>query len=230
MKTLYHPNALPAHIREKLPDPNRPIDTPVVPATVALFHDTFDPIYQELAENFNPKSSVKTNPFPKTTTVENILTFLKNQQIQGESQSLTLADFVKNVRPLGQVLIETVVNNHPDFYPNTGYLNTGENRLFITAQFWQNLLALWLIAQCPTRKTLNHDLTLQTLSEQINVYLSQHQREVEFLTHHSKLNITPDNVAFAILALDGKISKKGTLGERVTNISANNFLTNFQSP
>lgn len=222
MKTLYHPNALPAHLWEKLPDPNRPIDTPVVPATVPLFDDTFDPIYQELAQTLAQKEERKTSQFPKSATSDTLLNFLKHHQAQPAKNSLELADFVKTVRPIGQVIIATVVKNHPDFYPNSA-----ETCLFITTHFWQNLLAVFLLAQCPTRKTLNHDLTLQTLSDQMNGYLAEHQREVEFLTHHSQINTMPDNVAFAILALDGKLSKKGKLADRTTNIRSQNFLTQF---
>lgn len=227
MKPLYHPNALPAHLREKLPDPNRPIDTPVVPATVALFHDTFDPIYQALAESLNqknnPVASQFPNNFPSNATVENVLNFLKPQQNQALTIGVSLAEFAKNIRPVGQTLIEQVVTNHPDIFPSSI-----ATRLFMMAEFWENLLALFLLTQCKTRKTLNPDITLQTLSEQMNAYFAEHQREVEFLTHHSLLTITPENVAFAILALDGKISKQGTLGERVTNISANNFLAKLK--
>lgn len=222
MKTLYHPNALPAYVREQLPNPSRPIDERVVPATVSLFNDRFDPIYQDLAESFSLNNSLIPNPLSNIKTVESILNFLKSQQNQSLENGLNLADFVKIIRPLGQAVIKTVVKNHPDFYPNFA-----ETSLLMTAQFWQNLLALFLLAQCPTRKTLNHDLTLQILSEQITTYLSQHQREVEFLTFHQSLTISPANVAFAILALGGKLSKTGAIGERVTNLSANNFLSKF---
>lgn len=220
MKTLYHPNALPRHIREQLPNPSRPIDAPVVPAMARLFEDKFDPIYQALAENFTQPLPVSKGQFPKPATVESVLTFLKHQQTA--ENGLTLADFVKNVRPLGQVLIEAVIKKHPEFYPNLT-----ENHLSITTQFWQNLLALFLIAQCKTRKTLNPAVTLHKLSQQMNGYIAQHPQEIEFLTYDSQLTILPEHVMFAILALDGKISKKGEIAERITNLSANHFLTQF---
>lgn len=223
METLYHPNAMPEHIRERLPNPSRPIDEPVIPAAAKLFDEIFDPIYLELSEALSQKNIVKKSPFPKAASVDIMLNFLKKQQIRAIDNSLTLADFVKNVRPLGQSIIENVVTSYPDFY-----LKSAENRFMMMAQFWQNLMALFLIAQCNTRKTLNHELTLQTLSEKMNMYLEHHRLELAFLTHHRQLMISPHNVAFAILALGGRISKKGRIAERVTNISSNNFLTDFK--
>lgn len=224
MKMLYHPNVLPPHIREKLPNPSRPIDEPVVPASIPLFDDKFDPIYQEIVDRLQQKNTTIPNNFPKSATVENVLDFLKNQQKQTPDTHLDLMTFITNIRPLGQSIIKTVIKNLPDFYPNLT-----KNYLLTTTQFWQNLLALFLLAHCTTRKTLNHNITLKILSQQMNNYLAKNARQIEFLTHDKNIQISPEHVAFAIVALDGKISKKGELGERVTNLSANNFLSKFES-
>lgn len=224
-KPYYHPNALPSPIREQLPDPCRPIDAPVVPASMGLFKNALDPLYQALADSLTPQKQPLIDIFPKPVTLTTLLDFLKTQRENPlTAKSLTLAYFIKLVRPLSAKLIETLLVNQGDFYANQTTA-----RMQMLAELGQNLVALYLMSLCKTRKTLNHELTLQRLTEQMNRYIAQHPCEIAFLTYDNTLAISPNNVAFAILALDGKLSKKGTMGERVTNVSSQNFLATLNS-
>ncbi len=224
-KPYYHPNALPSPIREQLLDPCRPIDAPVVPASMGLFKNVLDPLYQALADSLTSQKQPLIDIFPKPVTLTTLLDFLKTQRENPlTAKSLTLAYFIKLVRPLSAELIETLLVNQGDFYPNQTTA-----RMQMLAELGQNLVALYLMSLCKSRKTLNHELTLQRLTEQMNRYIAQHPCEIAFLTYDNTLVISPDNVAFAILALDGKLSKKGTMGERVTNVSAQNFLATLNS-
>ena len=216
---------MPSPIREQLPDPCRPIDAPVVPASMGLFKNALDPLYQALADSLTPQKQPLIDIFPKPVTLTTLLDFLKTQRENPlTAKSLTLAYFIKLVRPLSAKLIETLLVNQGDFYANQTTA-----RMQMLAELGQNLVALYLMSLCKSRKTLNHELTLQRLTEQMNRYIAQHPCEIAFLTYDNTLAISPNNVAFAILALDGKLSKKGTMGERVTNVSAQNFLATLNS-
>lgn len=232
MKPLSHPNVLPTHIRERLPDPSRPISEPVVPARQKImgFEVAFEPHYspsQNHAQQ-NPAKNTQTAAeqiSPPSMSLEEFMDFLQKQQQQRQKQPfaplMPLGDFMQLARPLGRKLIEKVLVDCAENYPNLL-----EQKLTMMVQIGQNLMALYLLCQCKTRKTLNHELSLQTLAGLMYGFIQQH-KEVALVTGLETGNITPANVEFAILLLQGKISQQDTLSERVTNISTQNFLTKF---
>lgn len=232
MKPLSHPNVLPTHIRERLPDPSRPINEPVVPARQKFmaFEVAFESYYspsqtysqQNSAKNTQTTVEEKSSP---NMSLEQFMDFVQNEQRQRQKQPfaplMPLADFMQLARPLGRKLIEKVLVDCVENYPNLL-----EQKLTMMVQIGQNLMALYLLCQCKTRKTFNHELSLQALAVLMNGFIQQHH---EFVTGLDMKDITPTNVEFAILLLQGKISQQETLSERVTNISTQNFLTKFNS-
>lgn len=223
---LRHPNVMSDAERLALPDPTRPIDEPVTPAS----HD----LRQLFAKNsvmdsFNRQLPIDEVGQPHKTDIDQ---FIKQQQRQTRSQTqalLPLSWLAKLIKMANKTWWERVMTqhfamNHPQQTQQLQQLQQLEQRLFVMGQMYHTMLCVFLLCQCKSRKTLNPHITLLDLTYAINAYAKAHATELEFLTHHATLIIEPMHVEMAAAAIGWQISKHPDITKRTTTISANNPL------
>lgn len=234
-KPLRHPNVMSEAQRLALPDPARPIDSPVTPAgrTFATFYDEMG----GLSDFGNIALSRHHNDIPPvvglTTSVAQSVTmanFIHEQQQHAQHAPsgfwLPLSQLPPLVKASGLSWWQTVINAHPELsLAKPPVLSELEQRLYSMAQLYQVGLCIFLLCQCKARKTLNPQITLQDLTNAINEYVQAHQAELQFLTQHPTLTITPAHVEFAVVAMNWQMSKQPDIASRTTTISSQNPLT-----
>lgn len=238
-KPLRHPNVMSEAQRLALPDPTRPIDSPVIPVgrTFAAFYDEmgglsdFGNVDLPRHHSDTPPVVGLANSVAQSVTMVN---FIHEQQQHAQHAPsgfwLPLSQLPPLLKTSGLSWWQTVINAHPELSlaqtsAKTSALSELEQRLYGMAQLYQVSLCVFLLCQCKARKTLNPQITLQDLSDAINDYVQAHQSELQFLTQQTTFDITPAHVEFAVVALGWQMSKQADIAKRTTTISSQNPLT-----
>lgn len=210
---LRHPNVMSEAERLALPDPCRPIDCPVVPATYDLQH------WLGMTQD-KSMSQLWVSPL----AMINLNDFIQQQQQYSHSQAsasqffLPLSWLPKLVEAVNNAEWQRLINRH---LSDSEY----EQRLLLAKQPYHMMLCVLLLCQCKSRKTLNSHITLQDLTEAINQYATAHATELEFFSHQPNLVIEPSHVVIAIAIIGWQTSKHDTFNQRTTVISSQNPLT-----
>lgn len=218
---LRHPNVMTEAERLALPDPCRPLDRPVAPATRNL---------QQLL------GIASDEPLPQPAHIApspqfDIHEFIKKQQQRSQTFSASYGFFLplswlpKLVQGATKAWWQQMITDHAN-HTHLSSLHQLEQRLLLMGQMYHTMLCVFLLCQCKARKTLNPQITLQDLANAINDYVQAHATELEFLTHQPSLVIEPIHVEIAIIAIGWQTSKHTAIAQRTTTISSHNPLIN----